>query len=53
MEEDKKEIRCIHCNKLLGIVPNNVQVEIEIKCPRCKMVHIYKTAIENERCCEK
>jgi phage FluMu protein Com len=35
------EIRCINCKKLLGKVPKNTEVEIEIKCPKCKTTHKY------------
>lgn len=30
--KDKKEIRCGHCNKLLG---KGTAHDLEIKCPRC------------------
>jgi len=36
---DNKEIRCPHCNKLLGIALGKCQ--IEIKCPRCREVVNY------------
>jgi phage FluMu protein Com len=36
------EIRCVYCNKVLGRVPEGTEVEIEIKCPKCKTTHTYK-----------
>ncbi|MBB6218201.1 phage FluMu protein Com [Anaerosolibacter carboniphilus] len=36
------EIRCIDCKKVLGKIPEGTQVEIEIKCPKCKTTHTYK-----------
>lgn len=40
--DELKEIRCIRCKKLLGRVPEKTEAEIEMKCPKCKMVHTYK-----------
>lgn len=37
-----REIRCLSCKKLLGIVPQHSEFEIEIKCPKCKIVYTYK-----------
>ncbi|WP_300297661.1 Com family DNA-binding transcriptional regulator [Anaerosolibacter sp.] len=36
------EIRCIACKKVLGKIPEGTEVEIEIKCPKCKTTHTYK-----------
>jgi len=41
-----KEIRCIECKKLLGRVPDDAEFEIELKCTKCKKVHIYIEALE-------
>lgn len=42
-----QEIRCKKCNKLLGRIPDNIEFEIEMKCPRCKCIRIYnKEALE-------
>lgn len=40
--ENKIEIRCIRCNKLLCRVPVGTVVDVEIKCTKCKTVHTYK-----------
>ena len=40
--EDRIEIRCIRCKKLLGRVPAGTVADVEIKCPKCKTVHTYK-----------
>ena len=40
--EDRIEIRCIRCKKLLGKVPIGTVADVEIKCPKCKTVHTYK-----------
>lgn len=37
-----KQIRCLMCNRLLGVVlPGGAVKEFEIKCPRCKTVYAY------------
>jgi phage FluMu protein Com len=36
------EIRCIACKKVLGKISKGTEVEIEIKCSRCKTTHTYK-----------
>lgn len=46
--EDRIEIRCIRCGKLLGKVPVGTNAEIEIKCPKCKEIHDYRIGKENE-----
>lgn len=40
--EERQEIRCINCNKLLGRVPEGTKANIEMKCPKCKVVHTYR-----------
>lgn len=42
MEDNKKEIRCVGCGKLLGRVPKDTDTTIEIKCVKCKTIHTYK-----------
>ncbi len=37
------EIRCICCRKLLGKIPKQTKAKIEIKCPKCKTIHVYDT----------
>jgi len=39
-----KEIRCTDCNKLLAIIKDS---EIELKCPRCKIIN--KEALEAQK----
>ena len=46
--EDRIEIRCIGCGKLLGKVPTNTEVEIEMKCPKCKEIHTYRIGKKGE-----
>ncbi|WP_300304649.1 hypothetical protein [Anaerosolibacter sp.] len=36
------EIRCIACRKVLGKIPEGTEVEIEIKCTKCKTISTYK-----------
>ena len=43
------EIRCIKCNKLLGVIKvhnKHNDFNIIIKCPRCKCSHEYIVKIE-------
>ena len=43
------EIRCIKCNKLLGVITvhkRHNDFNIIIKCPRCKCSHEYIVKIE-------
>lgn len=42
MSETLIEIRCINCNKLLGKVPDDETFKIELKCQKCKTIHMYK-----------
>jgi len=35
-----REVRCLTCNKLLGKIKG--EAEIEIKCPRCGTVNVMK-----------
>ncbi|WP_159436150.1 hypothetical protein [Anaerosalibacter sp. Marseille-P3206] len=48
--EDRIEIRCIGCGKLLGKVPTNTEAEaeIEMKCPKCKEIHAYRIGRKGE-----
>jgi len=35
MRENKEEIRCSNCNRLLFIAGDNLKGTIEVKCERC------------------
>lgn len=48
--ENKQEIRCINCEKLLGRVPKNTIAKIEIKCPKCKYIHTYQLGLYRYVC---
>lgn len=37
--QERKEVRCGHCNRLLG--KGEVR-DFEIKCPRCKTINILR-----------
>lgn len=42
MGDNRIEIRCIGCGKLLGRAPADTDTTIWIKCAKCKTIHNYK-----------
>lgn len=48
MENNRIEIRCVGCGKLLGRVPGDTNTTIEIKCAKCKIIHTYKIGKEDK-----
>lgn len=47
--KDKKEIRCGHCNKLLG---KGTARDLEIKCPRCGTLNHVRDIIPCSEPCD-
>jgi len=37
------EVRCVKCNRLLCRTKGSNAGEIEVKCPKCHLLHVYKT----------
>lgn len=48
MEDNRIEIRCVECGKLLGRVPEDTNTTIEIKCAKCKAIHTYEIGLEGK-----
>lgn len=47
--KERKEIRCGHCNKLLGI---GTARDLEIKCPRCGTLNHLRDASPSSEPCD-